>query len=240
MVQGEHRNELGKARDLSVPFFLCCGQSYREAVGTHLGKASPFMLTTALACQIPGGEEEGVSNSGCALARGHQLHPHPAPVPGEVSGQCPSECCRNGPTRLVLAPGVCLLAWPAAQPGPEKGLPPTGLPGRLPQVPAPSPRPNSLPSPHLQEQQRPQVSMSSLSLAELVGVGGTQRWGTTENIPQLPELPLRGISHTDGGSPVPTLTQLGPPRAGPINSLRDVRVLPPSQAAAQKQPRRDV
>lgn len=82
--------------------------------------------------------------------------------------------------------------------------------------------------------------MSSSSLAELVGVGGTQSGEPTENIPQLSELPLWGISHMDGGSPVRTLTQRGPPRAGPSNSLRNVLVFPPSQAAAQKQPRRDV
>lgn len=93
----------------------------------NLPKSLPVLLTMATISQTPAGKMRKVSNLGCALALGHQLHPQPQ---ARSLGNAPANAASGMTWTRGVCSGVWLQAWPDSQPFQAKGLPPAGLPER--------------------------------------------------------------------------------------------------------------
>ena len=145
-----------------------------------------------------------LSNLGCTLALGHQLHPQPQ---ARSLGSAPASAASG----MTWARGVCsggwFRAWPASQSFQAKGLPPAGLPERQMEKNAPgssniSPGRCQVPPPHTSTHTPPRRADSAgfrqfLSLIEL-------RWeANRKKAGWLLEFVLKGLSHTDEGNPDP-------------------------------------
>lgn len=146
-----------------------------------------------------------VSNLGCALALGHQLHPQPQ---ARSLGNAPANAASGMAWTRGVCSGVWLQAWPASQPFQAKGLPPAGLPERqtekknAPGSSNSSPGRCQVPPPHTSTHTPPRRADSAgfpqfLSLMEL-------RWeANRKEAGWLLEFVLKDISHTDEGNPDP-------------------------------------